>query len=79
MLISLLLYPLDTAKRLLQLNGGRGSLAQYRSTLDVFTKTAATPAAFYRGAHLFFLKELICAFAQVSIYESLSPQTFGLP
>jgi hypothetical protein len=33
---------------------------------------------FYRGVHLFFVKELICAFAQVSIYECLNPKSFGL-
>jgi len=34
--------------------------------------------AFYRGVPLFFAKEFICAIAQVSIYEALSPKTFGL-
>jgi hypothetical protein len=81
MVISLLLYPLDTMKRCQQLNGGRGQLVLYRGILDGFQKLASQQGglpAFYRGVHLFFAKELICAFAQVSIYETLSPASFGL-
>lgn len=59
--ISLLLYPLDTVKRCMQLNGGRGQLSNYKSYADCFKKLSASQgiAGFYRGAHLFFLKELI--------------------
>lgn len=81
MLISLMLYPLDTMKRCLQLNGGRGQLVLYRGLGDAFSKFFTQQGgitAFYRGVHLFFIKELVCAFAQVSIYESLNPTSFGL-
>ena len=81
MLISLILYPLDTMKRCLQLNGGRGQHVLYRSAFEVFTKLPNQQGgvtALYRGVHLFFVKELICAFAQASIYESLNPTSFGL-
>jgi hypothetical protein len=33
---------------------------------------------FYRGVHIFFIKELICAFATVNIYEALKHNSFGL-
>ena len=58
----------------MQLNGGRGQLVLYRGILEGFTKLYVQQGgvkAFYRGAHLFFIKELFCAFAQVSIYEAL--------
>ena len=81
MLTSLLLYPLDTMKRCQQLNGGRGQLILYKGIGDGFSKLWSQQgglSAFYRGVHLFFIKEVICAFAQVSLYEALSPKYFGL-
>lgn len=80
MAMSLLLYPLDTMKRCQQLNGGRGQLMLYRGLLDGFQKLHSQQGfgAFYRGVSLFFVKEVICAFAQVSVYEALSPAQFGL-
>lgn len=79
--LSILLYPLDTVKRCMQLNGGRGQLMIYRGIAEGFSKLYSQQGgitAFYRGAHLFFVKELICAFAQVSLFEVLSPKGYGL-
>ena len=63
--LSLLLYPLDTAKRCMQLNGSRGHLANYESSVDCIRKLVSLeggPRALYRGVHIFVLKEFVTAF-----------------
>jgi hypothetical protein len=81
MILSVFLYPLDTMRRCMQLNGGRGQLLLYKGIGDGFSKLYAQQggiSAFYRGVHLFLIKEVICAFSQVSLYEAMSPKSFGL-
>jgi hypothetical protein len=70
LIISVILYPFDTVKRCLQLNGGRGQMSLYRGAPDAFSKIFANYgfSAFYRGVHIFAIKELIQAFAYISVY-----------
>ena len=71
--LSLLLYPFDTAKRCLQLSGVRGQPKAYAGNLDVFQKLLKVggPAALYRGCHIYILREFLTAFAQLTIYDAL--------
>lgn len=71
--LSLLLYPFDTAKRCMQLNGVRGHSKAYQGSFDVFRKLmkAGGATALYRGCHLYVLREFLTAFAQLSIYDGL--------
>ena len=80
LLLSLVLYPFDTMKRCLQLNGGRGQSMLYRGFVDGFKKfySAQGLRAFYRGAGVFFGKELLQGLVIFSIYESLNPKAFGI-
>lgn len=71
--LSMILYPFDTAKRCLQLNGVRGYSRAYAGSRDVFVKLvqAGGVRALYRGCHLYLLREFLTAFAQLSIYDGL--------
>jgi hypothetical protein len=51
------------------MNGARGHLSQYTGTMDCL-KGLGT-ANLYRGVHIFAIKELLTAFAQLSIYEAM--------
>ncbi len=78
MISGLLLYPLDTAKRCAQLNGGRGSLTLYNSIPDLFRNLMGKGiGTFYRGVHLYLLKTLIMSYLYVSMYEVVRTP-FGL-
>ena len=71
MVMSLVVYPFDTAKRCMQLNGARGHFSTYKSSLDCMTtmvKKNGLPSM-YRGVHLFAIKELLTAVAQVNAYD----------
>ena len=59
--MSLLLYPLDTVKRNMQLNGSRGCANNYKGSLDCLTSLGAK--SLYRGVHIYAVKEVITAFA----------------
>lgn len=72
-LMSLLLYPLDTAKRIYQMNGARGCHIKYDSQVH-FLKEMLSPKqipTLYRGVHIFAVKEVLVAFTQFSLYETL--------
>jgi len=68
LMISLVLYPFDTVKRCMQLNGVRSFNAPYSGVLDVIKKLG--PVSMYRGMHLFVMKEFLTAFAQLTIYDT---------
>ena len=73
--MSLLLYPLDTAKRCMQLNGSRGHLANYDHSYDCIRKIVTHEGgarALYRGVHIYLLKELFTAFTQLNIYDVIT-------
>lgn len=59
-ILSLVLYPFDTAKRCLQLNGVRGHIQPFNKQMDVF-KIGLVPL--YRGVHLYLIREFLTAFA----------------
>ena len=71
--ISLLLYPLDTAKRCMQLNGARGHLNPYKTSIECLRSLVGTHGVvgLYRGVHLYVLRETMTALAHLQIYESL--------
>jgi len=60
-IMSLLLYPLDTVKRNMQLNGSRGCMSNYKGSLDCMSSLGSK--ALYRGVHIYAIKEVITAFA----------------
>lgn len=64
LLVTTLLYPLDTVKRSLQTNGGRGFLSIYSGSIDCAQKIAKQGGLkqFYRGAHLCLLTSIISAY-----------------
>ena len=66
--MSLLLYPLDTAKRCMQLNGVKGHLTMFNGPLDIFKKFGIAPL--YRGVHLYLIREFLTAFAQLTVYDA---------
>ena len=59
--MSSLLYPFDTVKRCMQLNGVKGHLKMFNGEVDVFRKLGA--AGLYRGVHLYLVREFLTAFA----------------
>jgi len=65
LIMSSILYPLDTAKRCMQLNGARGHFNTYKGPIDCFMGLLKTGGAscLYRGVHLFLIKEMLSAFA----------------
>lgn len=71
--MSLFLYPLDTVKKNMQLNGARGHLTNYKGSLDCLQKMSSSygAASLYRGVHIYAVKEVLTAFTQLSIYEAL--------
>lgn len=71
-IISLILYPLDTAKRCMQLNGARGHLNLYKSPVDCLRSLVSAHGvpSLYRGVHLYVLRETLTAFTHLQIYES---------
>lgn len=74
LLVTLLLYPLDTIKRSLQVNGGRGFLSIYANSVDCANKMTKQSGilGFYRGAHLCLLTSVWSAYAQFWIYEAVT-------
>lgn len=63
--LSVALYPLDTAKRCMQLNGARGHFSHYKGSMDCIRKLMAQGGArgLYRGVHIYIIKEFITAFS----------------
>ena len=75
-LLSLLLYPIDTSKRIIQMNGARGSHLKYNDQMEFLRETMAKKqfGSLYRGVHLFAVKEVLIAFTQYSLFEALFQQ-----
>jgi hypothetical protein len=70
LLCSLTLYPLDTAKRLMQLNGAKGFQKKYNNAIDcVFKNNVQT---LYRGVPLYAATSVGSAFVQFWVYDLLS-------
>ena len=69
-IMSLFIYPLDTAKRCMQLNGARGHNHLYNNSWECLQSLFAK-RCLYRGIHLYAFKEFFVAFAQIGIYEGL--------
>lgn len=67
MLLSSVLYPLETAKKLSQVNGSLGHQKAYNSTKELFQKTGMK--LLYRGYSLHLIKLVPYSFLQYSIYE----------
>lgn len=65
MVVTMMLYPLDTIKRSMQTNGGRGFLTLYSSSFDCAKKLYSSNgfAGLYKGAHLCLLTSIIQAYA----------------
>ena len=73
---STVLYPLETAKRLMQVNGSLGYNRAFESTLDMFRKTGVKNL--YRGYSLHCMKLIPFSFIQFSLYrmiKALSSET----
>ena len=64
-MVSLVCYPLDTLKKTAQTNGGRGFFNNYANTLDILRRvpTQLGYGAMYRGAHLYFMSNMIASVA----------------
>ena len=73
MLMSLLLYPLDTMKRSAQLEGGLGFKKLYTSQFEMAKQMPGEVGlrGLYRGAPMFTISQMLYAFAQFSAYDLL--------
>lgn len=73
LIMSVFLYPLDTAKRCMQLNGARGHFSHYKGSLDCLRQVALTGGAsmWYRGVHIYAIKEFMVAMAQLTLYNNM--------
>lgn len=73
LLVSSLLYPFDTAKRSMQMNGGRGSLNSYKSSIECLFKLPKQIGlkGMYRGYPLYLTSSVLLAFAQFTVYDYL--------
>lgn len=72
-LITLVVYPLDTMKRVAQVNGARGFFNSYLGSREIFDgiKSKYGTRGFYRGARLYLLTTLLSSFAQFTLYDQL--------
>lgn len=73
-MITLLLYPLDTCKKINQVNGGRGFNNSYTGFMDVARKAPSQlgMAGLYRGASLMLVTSVVSAFTQFTVYDLLT-------
>ena len=71
--LSFIVYPLDTAKRCMQLNGSARHTNKFKNSNDCLQQIMAKGGlpALYRGVGIFALKEMFVAFTQVSMYDLL--------
>lgn len=67
LLLSSILYPLDTAKKLWQINGSLGHNKAYNTSSEIFKKNSFS--MLYKGYSLHVLKVIPYSFVQYSFYE----------
>ena len=78
LLLSLLLYPLDTMKRTAQLSGAIGTRKMYWSSMELMKKLPSDIGlnGLYRGAPMFLVSSTLYAFAQLTAYDLLVETRF---
>ncbi len=70
---SVLCYPLDTIKRIYQVNGAKGYRLKYRNPEDVVKEIKVHGIQrFYSGFSLYLLRNIPFSFIQYMIFQSLS-------
>lgn len=79
-LISVLIYPLDTLKRIAQMNGGRVGTKLYKSDLEIATKAMKDIGVknLYRGVGPFVLSQVLLAYSQFWFFEMFNFRRLGL-
>lgn len=79
-LVSVLLYPLDTLKRISQLNGGRAALKLYKSDAEVASKAYKDfgARAMYRGVAPFAASQVIMSYAMFWFFDLYNIKVLGL-
>ena len=77
-LLSLLLYPLDTMKRTAQLSGAIGTKKLYFSSFELAKNLPSDLglSGLYRGAPMFLISSTLYAFAQLTAYDLLVETRF---
>ena len=78
LLLSLLLYPLDTMKRTAQLSGAIGTRKMYWSSMELARKLPSDIglSGLYRGAPMFLMSSTLYAFAQLTAFDLLVETRF---
>jgi len=78
LLISGMLYPLDTIKRCMQLNGSRGQLNLYSTTQEgIMTLPGKLGVnGLYRGVGVFCLAQTLKAYGQMTIYDFITDSKY---
>lgn len=78
-LISVVTYPLDTLKRIAQLNGSRAALKLYKTEGELLSKaTEIGLRGLYRGVGPFCLSQVTMAYFQFTIFEAINFNAFQL-
>mmetsp|Transcript_13305 Transcript_13305/g.22596 ORF Transcript_13305/g.22596 Transcript_13305/m.22596 type:complete len:99 (+) Transcript_13305:772-1068(+) len=73
--LSLFLYPLDTIKRNMQLNGGRGFQKNFNSYQQCFSyliESRMGARGLYAGVGIFAFREFLSVLVQVELYDYLA-------
>lgn len=65
-----LLYPVDTAKRCVQLNGGRGFKSLYKHAFECLFKLGSRN--YFRGVHLYVMTTALASFVQFSMFDYMT-------
>ena len=79
-LISVLIYPLDTLKRIAQLNGGRVATKLYKSDMEIAAKAMKEIGTrnLYRGVGPFAASQVLLAYSQFCMFELFNFHRLGL-
>lgn len=74
LIMTTILYPLDTLKKTMQTNGGRGFHNSYSSNMEVMTRAPSVLGlrGLYRGCHLYFVSSALNSYIQYHVYDKLS-------
>jgi hypothetical protein len=78
-LISVLLYPLDTLKRLAQLNGGRAAMKLYASEALLLAKQREMGfLSLYKGVGPYLTSQVLMSYFMFTFFEMFNFRNFGL-
>lgn len=78
-LISIVTYPIDTLKRIAQLNGGRAALKLYKSDVEIAMRARELGlSSMYRGIGPYTLSQILMSYTMFWAFEMFNFGSLGL-